>query len=53
MKILNLTQHIATPEQQAQGVFEPSPQDKADIKRLLTLEGCPSELQCVRKYRTP
>ena len=43
MQILNLTKNTTTPEQQAQGVFEPSPQDKADIKRLLTFEGCPSE----------
>ena len=43
MKILNLTKNTTTPEQQAQGVFEPSPQDKADIKRLLTFEGWPSE----------
>ena len=41
--ILNLTRNPATPEQRAQGVFEPSAQDKADIKRLLTFEGCPSE----------
>ena len=41
--ILNLTRNATTPEQRAQGVFEPSPQDKADIKRLLTFEGCPSK----------
>ena len=43
MNILNLTRHATTLEQRAQGVLEPSPQDKADIKRLLTFEGCPSE----------
>lgn len=43
MKILNLTQHAATPEQQAQGVFEPSEQDKADIQYLLTFDEIPSK----------
>ena len=42
MKILNLTKNTTTPEQQAQGVFEPSPQDKADIKRLLTFDEIPT-----------
>lgn len=36
MKILNLTQHPATPEQVAEGVFEPK--DKEKVKNLLTFE---------------
>ena len=43
MKILNLTQHEATPEQQAQGVFEPNLQDKADIQYLLTFDEIPTK----------
>lgn len=37
-KILNLTQHVATPEQIEAGVFEPSAEDKKEIQRLLTFE---------------
>jgi len=40
MKILNLTQHAATEEQIASGVYEP--QDKAGVQRLLTFESLPS-----------
>ena len=36
--ILNLTQHQATPEQVAQGVVEPSIENKEDIKLLLTFD---------------
>ena len=43
MKILNLTQHAATPEQVADGVFEP--RDKALIQGLLTFVGCPLKEQ--------
>jgi hypothetical protein len=39
MRILNLTQHAATAEQAAAGVFEPC--DKAAVHRLLTFETCP------------
>ena len=40
-KILNLTQHIATPEQTEAGVFEPSEEDKKEIQKLLTFEEIP------------
>jgi len=36
--ILNLTQHVATPEQIEAGVFEPSAEDKKEIQKLLTFE---------------
>ena len=36
--ILNLTQHTATPEQIAQGVIEPSKENKEDIKDILTFD---------------
>ncbi len=39
MQILNLTQHVATAEQVAAGVFEP--RDKAAVHQLLTFEACP------------
>ena len=38
LKILNLTQHVATAEQVADGVFEPSAEMKAEIKKLLTFD---------------
>lgn len=41
MKILNLTQHIATAEQQAAWVIEPS--DKKQVQALLTFEQLPSK----------
>lgn len=40
MKILNLTQHVATPEQVAQGVFEPA--DKTAVQALLTFNTLPT-----------
>jgi hypothetical protein len=40
--IINLTQHVATPEQIAAGVIEPSPEDKKNIQQLLTFEELPS-----------
>jgi hypothetical protein len=38
-RIINLTQHPATPEQIAEGVFEP--EDRIEINRLLTFERRP------------
>lgn len=35
-RIIKLTQHVATPEQVAEGVFEP--QDRVEIGRLLNFE---------------
>lgn len=40
MRIVNLTQHAATPEQVAAGVIEP--QDKAAVAALLTFNTCPT-----------
>lgn len=42
-KILNLTQHAATPEQIEAGVFEPSAEDKKEIQKLLTFEEIPTK----------
>lgn len=42
MKILNLTQHNATPEQVAAGVIEPTPEVKARIRELLTFNELPA-----------
>lgn len=41
MKIVNLTQHGASPEQKAQGVVEP--EDKALVQSLLTFDTIPSK----------
>ena len=38
LKILNLTQHVATSEQVADGVFEPSQEMKNEIRKLLTFD---------------
>lgn len=43
--ILNLTQHIATQDQLEAGVVEPSDQDKAEIKRLLTFDVLPTSAE--------
>lgn len=39
MKIVNLTQHMATPEQVSAGVFEPADKDK--VKALITFTSAP------------
>jgi hypothetical protein len=41
-KIVNLTQHVATPEQIAQGVVELDPEDRAECARLLTFDELPT-----------
>lgn len=43
--MLNLTQHIATEDQLAAGVVEPTPGAKAAIKAALTFPDCPSKEQ--------
>jgi hypothetical protein len=43
MKILNLTQHPATPEQITDGVVEPEAAEKKLICKLLTFEAIPSQ----------
>lgn len=40
--IINLTQHVATPEQIAAGVVEPAAEDKKIIQASLTFEELPS-----------
>ena len=40
-KILNLTQHVATEEQVAEGVFEPT--DKKLVQDLLTFDSVPNK----------
>lgn len=40
MRIINLTQHVATPAQIEQGVFEPV--DKGEVQVLLTFDTAPS-----------
>ena len=41
-KILNLTQHPATHEQVVEGVVEPSPKLKGEIRELLTFNSLPT-----------
>ena len=41
MKIINLTQHMATPEQVVAGVIEPKPNDKNLIRTTLTFNAIP------------
>ena len=48
-KIINLTQHNATPEQIAQGVVEPSPEVKARIQELLTFDEPPDPAEIIRR----
>jgi hypothetical protein len=42
-KIVNLTQHVATPEQIAQGVVDLDHEDRAECARLLTFDELPTE----------
>lgn len=42
MVILNLTQHVATPEQKKVGVIEPTDKEKDRIRELLTFTSVPS-----------
>ena len=46
-RILNLTQHPATPEQQDAGVVEPA--DKARVRQLLTFEEIPSKDELAKR----
>ena len=43
--IINLTQHPATPEQKAQGVFDCEGEKLELLKRLLTFDELPSQLE--------
>ena len=43
--ILNLTQHVATPEQVAQGVVDLPAELRAELSRYLTVDDLPSEAE--------
>jgi hypothetical protein len=47
MRIINLTQHQATPEQLTEGVFEVV--DKDLVKTLLTFDDLPTEKDIIRR----
>ncbi|MBP6868624.1 MAG: hypothetical protein KBC16_00740 [Candidatus Pacebacteria bacterium] len=49
MNILNLTQHAATADQIAAGVFEPA--DKSDVQRLLTFDTLPTREEVFARAR--
>lgn len=42
MKIINLTQHVATPEQKAAGVFDVSPEHRKALQEALTFDAAPT-----------
>lgn len=48
-EILNLTQHVATADQVAAGVFDPHPEQAAQIQRLLTFDELPSREEIKRR----
>lgn len=52
MFVLNLTQHDATPEQVAQGVYELLPEDKALLRQLLTFEEPPTASEMLHRARS-
>lgn len=52
MKILNLTQHLATPDQIDQGVLDLSPDHRAQVQELLTFEELPSETHILLRADT-
>ena len=41
-RIMNLTQHTATPEQRAAGVFDLGPEERDQLRKLLTFESIPT-----------
>jgi len=49
--ILNLTQHDATEEQLKAGVVEPTKEDKAWVRQLLTFNEIPSKNDIVRRAK--
>jgi len=51
MRILNLTQHRATPEQNAAGVVEPDEENKKLIQSLLTFEKPPDREEIYKHAR--
>jgi len=50
-KILNLTQHMITREQENKGVFEPELEDKNKIKELLTFNDIPSKQEINKRAK--
>jgi len=51
MKILNLTQHQATPAQLKAGVFEPDPDTKQRIRQLLIFSSLPTKAEIEKRAR--
>ena len=51
-KILNLTQHQATPDQLLAGVVEPNLDDKKLIRDLITFHNIPTPLNIKQRART-
>ena len=49
--ILNLTQHVATPEQLAAGVFEPLEHTKEEIRGLMTFDKLPSRSKIIGRSK--
>lgn len=47
--IVNLTQHPATPEQIAAGVYDPTPEERAEIAKLLTFEELPDKSEIEKR----
>ena len=45
--ILNLTQHVGTPAQVADGLIEPTADDKSALKQLLTFEELPEQMRAI------
>ncbi len=50
-RILNLTQHTATPEQAAAGVFEPPAETKKEIRELLTFNELPNREEIRKRVK--
>lgn len=51
MKYINLTQHAATPEQEAAGVLPRTPEQEARIRALLTFDTLPSSREIRKRAR--
>ena len=49
INILNLTQHVATPEQQAQGVVDLQPDTRDYLVELLTVDELPSQEELLKR----
>lgn len=52
MRILNLTQHRATPEQREAGVFDVDEDARTDLIKLLTFDVIPSRLEVIDRARS-